>query len=550
MIQECLDRIAVMVVFLFSAESARQFAQQTADPPISQFQDESDDDRRVLSEYEDITNCSQGVDDQGLENTTTLEESTETDALGKNGNNNNNNEGNKSTVHGTISNIVRHEQILLRSCKTSLCISFTITVVVIPVSMVMISVLYINVNTSNLCYQQLLNNNSLPHEFMKYVITGHDIEGMALNFWFQLMLVLLFGWKKFKSQHSSTLLLGFVLGLLVVIFKTTLFLVNIDFTQTKYRYPGNVVFLFGVVYTSHLVAKRVCTTFSSDAIRLKRRHVFAIVSTQFFLGFLIAMAYRYSFVPWYRSTNNGIDQASIAMITPILIILPMVISEKLAIKGLPFTDASRIFVLVYFVNGVSILLYCTMQAGVNDLNIFIALSVFRGVFQVFQTATVKLRRKFCTGIWKCLERMCTSCPPLGELEESSYCCRLRVDKEIQIMLYQGIAIIISQAYLVIYLTSNFHVETRDVLEEFIMKRVFIGIGISFVANFLSILIHIHWHKTQLTKVWFSHWKLHLLAVTLVGIMTICYFTAVLLGLFETFAHLKKYHIKDCTEPFQ
>jgi hypothetical protein len=65
MIQECLDRIAVMVVFLFSAESARQFAQQTADPPISQFQDESDDDRRVLSEYEDITNCSQGVDDQG-----------------------------------------------------------------------------------------------------------------------------------------------------------------------------------------------------------------------------------------------------------------------------------------------------------------------------------------------------------------------------------------------------------------------------------------------------------------------------------------------------
>ena len=435
------------------------------------------------------------------------------------------------------------------SCKTSLLLSCQITICVVPVSLVMILVLYFDVNTSSICFQHWMNNKSLPQDVMKYVITGHDIEGMALNFWFQLTLILLFGWREFRRNHFSTLLLGFLLGLSVVVYKTTLFWLKIDFTQTKYRYPGNAIFLFGVIYSSYLVAKEVSQTFSFGTNRLKKRKVFAIVSTQFFLGFIIAMAYRYSFIVWFRGTNSDILRTIIAMITPMLILLPMVISENLAIRSLQFTDKGRIFVLVYFLNGVSILLYCIMQAGVNSLRLFIVLSVFRGVLQVFQTATVKIRQKIVIGIWKCFQRKCISCPHVGELNESSHQRRLKVDKEIQIMLYQSAAIIISQAYLVFYLTSNYHVKTREILQDFIMKRIIIGIGISFVANCLSLLIHIHYHKTQITEIWLDHWKLHLVAVTLGGVMSICYFTAVLLSVFETFAHSKHYRIKNCTGPF-
>ncbi len=82
-----------------------------------------------------------------------------------------------------------------------------------------------------------------------------------------------------------------------------------------------------------------------------------------------------------------------------------------------------------------------------------------------------------------------------------------------------------------------------------MKRVIIGIGISFLANCLSLLIHIHYHKTQIAEVWYSNWKLHLSAVSLGGVMSICYFTAVLLSVFERFAHYKEYRTKDCTVPF-
>jgi hypothetical protein len=538
MIQEFLDKIVVVVAFFLTSESARQ---------LVHFRDLNETDDAITPSEEEQHSVL--VDHHHDQCSTTFEQKTEAPPTTEN---REEEERNTETVYGTVPNIALSERTLLHSCKTSLCVSFTIIAAVIPVSLLMISVLYMDVNTSNICYQQLMNNNnrSLPQKRMRYVIIGHDIEGIALNLWFQLSLILLFGWERFKLHHSATLLLGFVLGLVVVIFKTTLFLVEINFTETKYRYPGNVVFFFGVVYSSYMVAKKVCATFSSRTIRLKKRHVFAIISTQFFLGGLVAMAYRYAFVPWYRNTKNGTDQAIIAMSTTTLFLLPVIISENLAVKSFLFVNAGRSFVLVYFVNGVSILLYCIMQAGVNDLDIFIALSVFRGVFQVFQTATVKIRQRIFIGIWKCLVRKCTSCPPVGEFEESRDHRRLKVDKEVQVMLYQSIAIIISQAYLVLYLTSNYHVETQDILREFILKRAFIGIGISFVANYLSILIHIHRHKAQLEKVWRSHWKLHVIAVSLVGVLSICYFTPVLLSVFKTFASTKKYQIKDCSLLFQ
>ena len=531
MIQEFVDKIAIVVMFFFTSEAARQLGQQAtrSDDGADNTVTSSEEQRSVLVDH-----------GQG---SATFEQQKETDALQQH----KDEEENTRTAYGTVSNTVPSEGLtLFLSCRTSLSISFSIIAAVIPVSLLMISVLYMDVNTSNICYQHLVNNGSFPQKFMKYVIIGHDVEGIALNLWFQMTLILVFGWQRFKLRHSITLLLGFVLGFIVVIFKTTLFLENINFTQTKYRYPGNVVFFFGVVYSSYLVAKKECALLSSSVIFLKKRHVIAILSIQYFLGGLIAMVYRYVLVVWYRNTKNGTNQAIIAMITPTLFLLPMVISENMAIKSSPFISADRSFILVYFINGVGILLYCVMQAGVSSLDIFILLSVFRGVFQIFQIATVKVRQRIFIAIWKCLVRQCKSCPPLGEFEESGHHRRLKVDKEIQVMLYQSIAIIVSQAYLVLYLTSNYHVETREILIEFIIKRAFIGIGISFVANYLSILIHIYQHKTELAKVWKTRWKLHLLTVSLVGVLSICYFTPVLFSVFKAFAYTKKYQIRDCT----
>ena len=568
MLQEFLDKIAVVVASLLTSEVVCQSVQRASGPETSLLQSDHANETgdaaegtqaRSSDNPDNIAHAKPNfsedeTSEEGI--TTGINIHKQHDLENKASNVNvpckdNGGHGITYTNYRAISipDFNQHRKKVFSSCKTSLRLSCTITVSVIPVSLVMISVLYFGVNTSSICYQHMMDNKSLPQQVMKYVITGHDVEAMVLNFWFQLTLMLLFGWNEFKRHYLSTLLLGFLLGSSVVVYKTTLFWLKIDFTQTKNRYPGNAIFLFGVMYSGYLVAKKVCKTFRSNSNRLTKRKVTAIVSTQFLLGFIIAMAFRYLLLPWFRGTQSDILQSIIAMITPILILLPMVISENLAISSLPFTDEGRIFVLVYFVNGISTLLYCIMQAGVNSLSFFIVLSVFRGILQVFQTATVKIRQKCVIAIWKCFQRKCISCPHVGELKESRHHRRLKVDKEIQIMLYQSTAIIVSQAYLVLYLTSNYHVQTREVLQEFIMKRVIIGIGISFLANCLSLFIHIHCHKTQITRIWLNHWKLHLLALTLGGVMSICYFTAVLLSVFERFAHSQNYRTKACTGPF-
>lgn len=503
MCHEFLDRIIVVLASILASESARQFINAVQPFAVSHEEEQNDTER---------------------------------------------NDTNESDERHLLDSNIEEDQTLLYSFKTSLNVSFTLTASTIPVSVLMIVVLFGDVNSANICFRYMQQNKSLPWNLMKYVIIGHDVEGMALNFWFQLMLILLFGWRNFKSHFTSTLVLAFVCGLLVVIYKTSLFFLRINFAQNLYRIPGNVVFLFGVIFSGYLVAKKISDNDFPHRSQnhLKKRNVFAVVSAQFFMGTFIAFAYRYVFVPWYVKTNSDIYKASIAMITPTLIIIPMVIAENLALKSLSFTDSDRIFVLVYFVNGVSILLYCIMQAGVDNLNIYIFLSLIRGVFQVFQTATVKVRQRIVTLIWQCIERRRPSCA--REMEETNFHRRLKVDKEIQVMLYQSIAIIISQAYLTLYLTSNYNVKTTQILHEFIFKRLCIGIGVSFVANFFSILIHIHFHRLKLPNIWRTHWKLHLFAATVVGVMSVCYFTVVLLAVFKTFGK-KSYILKTCVPPF-
>lgn len=384
----------------------------------------------------------------------------------------------QATDYGTI---IRQTYMsnLYQSLTKSVGTCLTITVAVIPVSLIMILLLYIDMNTANLCFEQMRRNKTLPRPIMKWLIIGDDVEAITLNFWFQSMLILLFGWQKFKAVFCNTLLLGFLLGWAVAVYKTILFIENINFTKQNYRYPGNFLFLVGVIYSSYLVAKKICESRrtrereSRRTRELKKVQIFFIISTQFFLGFCIAMIYRYAIVPWFNKAENPIHKMIYAMITPVLILIPMIICEHLALKSLRFADPGRTFVLVYFVNGVSLMLYCIMQAGVKSTWMYIALSLFRGFLQVFQTATVKLRNKMFIRFWEYLENTC-HCIRLGQLpQDTDHHRRLRIDKEIQAMLYQNTALVLSQAYLALYLITNFHKQLWAILKEPV-KRIFIA----------------------------------------------------------------------------
>lgn len=433
-----------------------------------------------------------------------------------------------------------------QSFSRSTWISFTINAAVIPLGLLMFMLLYISLNTTNLCFEWMQREGKLPKEIMEWQLIGNDVEDIIVNFWFQFTLILLFGWQKFKSDHSSTMILGFLLGCTVAIYKTILFTLKLDYTRQYFRYPGNFLFLIGIAYSSYLVTAKICKT--ARAMAFRKIQISAIISTQFFLGFIIAMIYRYVIVPWFNELKNEINKAIVAMITPVVIVIPMVICEQLALESSTIADPGRSFVLVYFMKGVSILLYRIMQADVKSIWIFVALSLFSGFLQVVRKATEKLRHKVLTRFWRFVGDVC-HCTRLGELTyDTARHQRLRVDKEIQVMLYENTALVLSQAYLALYFITNFDNNARGILEQSFV-RISIGLGINFFVNSMLILIHIHWYKTEIQEVWFRYWKLHMEAAALNGAMTIWYFTPVLLTVFqvptENPASLK---IKNCTTP--
>ena len=98
---------------------------------------------------------------------------------------------------------------LRQSFLRSIWINFTINVAVIPLSLFIVVLLYIDMNTSNVCFEQIKRNGTLPEGTIKWILIGHDVEAIAINLWFQCILIFLFGWRKFMSRHCSTIIVGF-----------------------------------------------------------------------------------------------------------------------------------------------------------------------------------------------------------------------------------------------------------------------------------------------------------------------------------------------------
>ena len=74
-----------------------------------------------------------------------------------------------------------------------------------------------------------------------------------------------------------------------------------------------------------------------------------------------------------------------------------------------------------------------------------------------------------------------------------------------------------------------------------LKRVVIGIGIDLLFN--------HYYNIPIARVWKKYWKRHVLVHLLIVMVTVSYFTRVLLSCFlsrESGANDRQYIVKNCT----
>ena len=265
----------------------------------------------------------------------------------------------------------------------------------------------------------------------------------------------------------------------------------------------------------------------------------------------MGMFYRYAIVRWFNSLDNVLYKFIMAVLTPTLAIVPTALCRHIALwRASEIVEPERSFALVYFMRATFIVLYRTMQTDFKSIWLFVGLSVLSGVSSLLKTTTVSIRQRIWARIIKFLNKTC--CTRLQLLpQETPHHRRLKADTEIQNILFENNSLIISQAYIFLYMITSFENSHWDVVTESFI-RIAIGLGIEFLFNFLTSFVRIHWHDIPMARVWSKYWKRHIFANGVIITPLICYFTKVLLTVFQhrVLGTPANYTVRNCTLPYK
>ena len=436
----------------------------------------------------------------------------------------------------------RFRESLMQSLKTNLSITFAVFLL----AAIGIGILYFDLRTCDLCFEWRNHNHTLPFSVMRIKLIGDSIEVIWLNLWFPTTMVILFGWHDFKRHYISTMFSGLLFGMIVSLYLTYLLLFGVYDANVVYRVPGNVIFATNLIVGSRILVRKICEI--RPNVSYSDAQIMAVVSIGFLASFAISMFYRYAAVPWFNSLDNETYKFIVATLTPILALFPTAVCRHMALwRSSEIIDPPRSFVLVYFMRGASITLYRVMQADFQSFWLFIGLSFFSGFSYVFRTATLSLRRKMWARVLKLLSKTC--CTRLRQLPgDTAKSRRLRADIEIQNILFESNTLIISQAYLILYMITSFELSVWDVLQDSLV-RLAIGLAIEFFFNTWSIFFTIYWYNVPITRVWSQCWRKHVFANVVILATIVCYFTPVLLKVFQTRMQ-DSYVVRHCTLPYE
>ncbi len=437
---------------------------------------------------------------------------------------------------------------IFQSFFYSICTSVTILIAALPLGLFATFLLFVDLNTVNIC-SEWIERKDFPvgEAVLRWKIIGDVTEDLGLFFWFPSTMIFLFGWKEFKANYLVILLVCFSAACVDIIYKLFFFIFN-AFVDKEFYYhiAGNVSFFTSILCSSYLIAIKIRKN-GDFSIPPPKILIMATVSAQFIFAFIIGLTGRYFIIPAFTRLDNQFTKAVYAAITPVVTIIPVAVCRQFALLSNVFTNSRNHFILAYFVYGATVIVYRVMQADVKNLWLFIGLSVLHGLVNVVGKATEKLRYKLWTRIFRALRRF--RCCRRMELQahDSPYHRRLNADKEIQTMLYDYAAMILSQAYLTLYLISNFSNNSWEVLQES-FKRIAIGLGIDMFFNTFSILVRDYMYKSPVQKVWKKHWKVHMKANAVTTAMTVWYFSAILITVVQSRVENQNYVVRNCTAP--
>ena len=272
---------------------------------------------------------------------------------------------------------------LWSSIKRSFFTSVTIVLAAILLGVISCFFAYFDTETTDKCFGiEPYLNDSLPVNVLKQKLFGESFQVVLINFLFPATIALLFGREMFLNMFKSLLYIGFIMGLLVVIYKTYLFICcGSCFRNLHNRYPANAIFFIGVILGCIQIA---------NALNESRRSILVKIGQTFLFALLMSWGFRYFIVPWFNKQTSGIKKAMIAGILPLYALLPIAIGKYVVLCHCSqFVKADAFFILIYFNYLGPVTLYRIMQAELTELRLFIAFSLLHGTFNIIAQVSLQ-----------------------------------------------------------------------------------------------------------------------------------------------------------------
>ena len=278
--------------------------------------------------------------------------------------------------------------------------------------------------------------------------------------------------------------------------------------------------------------------------------IFLILSFVYVASCFISLIYTYVIIRYFRQTESKLRRAIIAATIPGMIFPVTAIVKYLAIrKTSEIIAPDRSFVLCHFLRSGSILLYRTMQSGLQDIWLFIGLSLLHGVSNVLNKATLNLRIKTWTLFIKYYNRICCGPTLVVRSLNSPRIRRFNADLEIQNILCEYNTIILSQVYLACHLAMSYDIPYWQAVKPSLI-RVAIGLAIDFLFNMVSVFIQVNFYDIPMQLIWKKYWRRHVAANVFIIIIYVSYFGTVITSVFSDIDYASQgLKIKNCRTLF-
>ena len=434
-----------------------------------------------------------------------------------------------------------------KSFRKAVSTSISMAMSLFPPTVFAVLFLYGDVNTANFCREWQYPNNTVPLFLIRIRVIGVSVALLIMYLWFPLTAVILFGWKDFKRRFFRVLYIAFIFAEANVIYYLFLLAFGVFDTNNYYKYPANILFFTSLICCTIVMLRGI--RMSVVSVSYSNLHIMALLSTEFLVCSILSYVYSYAIVPLFIRIKEEKYKFLVAALAPAISIIPSVICKHIALRrSSEVVHPGRSFVLASFMRGGVIYVYRIMQADFQNIWLFIGLSLFSGVMNFLKKATHRVRMALWRHIISLL-RKTVCCAELREIPcNTPHYRRLKADLDIQDMLFEYGTLVIGQAYFVLYHTESFEVSISSFIFEAV-KRVAIGVGIDFLFNCLSNFVQIHYYNIPIARVWKKYWKRHVLAHMLIVMVTVSYFTTVLLSCFqarESGTNDGQYVVKNCT----